>query len=154
QIRIRITPEERAQLSKSPSIDPESYELYLRGRFYWNKRDPEGLKRSKELFEQAIARDPNFALSYVGLADTYMVMLESFPIPSTEALAKSREASLKAMQLDDNLAEAHASLAFVHFLLDWDWETAEHEFQRAIALNPSYATAHHWYSMYLTAMGR
>lgn len=154
QIRVHLTPEEKMKLAAAGDIDAESYELYLRGRFYWNKRDPEGLKKSKELFEQAIARNPNFALPYVGLADTYLVMLESFPIPSTEALSKSRAASLQALKLDDNLAEAHASLAFVHFLLDWDWASAETEFRRAIALNPGYATAHHWYSMYLSAMGR
>jgi TolB-like protein/DNA-binding winged helix-turn-helix (wHTH) protein/Tfp pilus assembly protein PilF len=154
QIRIHVTPGERARLSNSQRIDPEIYELYLKGRYYWNKRDAEGLKKAMEYFQLALDKDPNFALGYVGLADSYSVLADSLPISYTETLTKAKAASLKALQLDDNLAEAHASLAFVHYLLDWDWPAAESEFRRAIELNPGYATAHHWYSMYLSAMNR
>jgi len=154
RIRAEVTPDERAKLSAARRVDPQVYELYLRGRYYWNKRDPEGLKKSMEYFQRAVDEDPNFALGYVGLADTYNVLSDSFLISPKEALTKSRIASTKALQLDDNLAEAHASLAFVDFQLDWDWHAAELEFHRAIELNPGYATAHHWYSIFLSAMGR
>jgi tetratricopeptide (TPR) repeat protein len=154
RIRAQVTPSERAELSSARHVDPVVYELYLQGRYYWNKRDPAGLTKAKEYFQRTIEKDPDFALGYVGLADTYNVMADSFVIVPTEALAKSREAALNALRLDSDLPEAHASLAYVLFELDWDWPGAEREFRRAIELDPGYATAHHWYSMYLAAMGR
>ena len=153
-IRAQVTPVERADLSAARRVDPDVYELYLQGRYFWNKRDPAGLSKAKQYFERAIEKDPNFALGYVGLADTYNVMADSLVVKSTEALPRSREAALKALQIDDNLAEAHASLAYVNLEFDWDWPAAERQFHRSIELNPSYATAHQWYSMYLAAMGR
>ena len=154
RVRAEVTPAERGQLSAATHIDPEVYDLYLKGLYYWNKRDPEGLKKSMDYFQQAVKKDPQFALGYVGLADTYNVAVDSFLIPPAEALARSRDASLQALQIDDNLAEAHAALAFVYFELDWDWPVAEREFRRAIELSSGYATAHQWYSLYLAAMGR
>jgi TolB-like protein/DNA-binding winged helix-turn-helix (wHTH) protein/Tfp pilus assembly protein PilF len=154
RISAQVTPGERAELAAVRRVDPDAYELYLKGRYYWNKRDPAGLTKAKEYFERTIEKSPNFALGYVGLADTYNVMSDSFIITPTEALSKSREVTLKALQIDNSLAEAHASLGYVHFELDWDWPAAEQEFRRAIELNSNYATAHQWYSMYLAAMAR
>jgi TolB-like protein/DNA-binding winged helix-turn-helix (wHTH) protein/tetratricopeptide (TPR) repeat protein len=154
RIRTQVTPAERASLAAAPRIDPDVYELYLKGRYYWNKRNPAGLTKAKEFFEQAIGKDPNFALAYAGLADTYNVMGDSLVVNANEELSKSRDAALKALAIDGNLAEAHASLAYVLFEFDWDWPAAEREFRRSIELNPGYATAHQWYSMYLTAMGK
>ena len=154
QVRIQVTPDERAQLSGFDRVNPEVYDWYLRGRYYWNKRDADGLNRATVYFQQAIQKDPQFALAYAGLADCYNVIVESVSVSPPEALTKAKTAALKALSLDDNLAEAHASLAWVHFQLDWDWAGADREFRRAIELNPGYATAHHWYAQYLAAMGR
>ena len=153
QIRLRLSPKLHEQLSGSRPVDPEAYDLYLRGRYYWNKRDPEGLKKSLEFFQQAVTRDPQFALAYAGVADYYIAAVDYFPT-TAEAFVPAREASLKALELDENLAEAHAALGFVRFQFEWDWPGAEKEFQRAIELSPNYDTAHHWYGEYLSAMGR
>ncbi|MBI3476052.1 MAG: winged helix-turn-helix domain-containing protein [Acidobacteria bacterium] len=153
-VRLELTADERSRLSSLHRVDPEAYELYLRGRYYWNRRDAEGLTQAIEYFRSATRRDPNFALAYAGLADCYNVISDSVSIPATEALGQAKIASLKALELDANSAEAHASLAWVRFQLDWNWADAEHEFRRAISLNPGYATAHHWFAIFLSAMGR
>jgi len=153
-IRIELSPDERARLSGSRRVDPEAYESYLRGRYYWNRRDAEGLKKAIEYFHDSTERDPNFALGYAGLADCYNVITDSVAISSREALSKAKQASLRALELDPDSAEAHASLGWVRFQLDWNWREAEKEFLRAIELNRSYATSHHWYAIYLSAMGR
>jgi TolB-like protein/Tfp pilus assembly protein PilF len=154
EIKITVRPEEQARLTQSHPVNPEAYQLYLKGRFFWNKRTEEGLNKGLEYFQQAIEKDPDFALGYAGLADSYL-MLDVYTISTPKELyLKAREAVLKALEIDSNLAEAHTSLAWIKMLYDWDWEGAEREFKRAIELNPGYATAHRWYSRYLKNMGR
>jgi TolB-like protein/DNA-binding winged helix-turn-helix (wHTH) protein/Tfp pilus assembly protein PilF len=141
----------KAQIPKSY----EAYDLYLKGRYFWNKRTPEGFEEAIKYFQQAIAKDPDYARAYAGLADCYALLPGyTMSIPSTQVLPKARTAALKALQLDEGLAEAHTSLALITENYDWDWQTAEKEYRRAIDLNPNYATAHHWYAEYLTWNGR
>jgi tetratricopeptide (TPR) repeat protein len=134
--------------------NPEAEELYLKGRYFWNKRTPEDLNKALDLFTQAIVRDPSYAQAYVGLADCYNLMREYSVMPPNEAYPRALAAAKKAVELDDNSAEAHNSLAFVTFYWTWDAATAEHEFKRAIALNPGYVAAHHWYATFLMTMRR
>ena len=151
KVRLAVAPSARAQLN------PESHDLYLKGRFYWNKRTIDTIKKSIDYFNQAIAKDPNYALAYAGLADCYSSLGFNFDaglLAPAEAIPKAKAAALKALEIDDGLAEAHTSLAFIKLNYDWDWAGAEKEFKRAIELNPNYDNAHHWYSHYLTAMGR
>jgi TolB-like protein/DNA-binding winged helix-turn-helix (wHTH) protein/Tfp pilus assembly protein PilF len=132
----------------------DAYDLYLKGRYFWNKRTPRGLAQAIECFQQAIAKDPNYARAYAGLADTY-ALLSGYTLASqTESMSRARAAALKALELDDGLAEAHTSLALITENYDWDWKTAEKQYRRAIELNPNYATAHHWYAEFLTWQGR
>jgi TolB-like protein/DNA-binding winged helix-turn-helix (wHTH) protein len=154
QIRIKLTPKERSLLSRAHAGDPEAYDAYLRGRYWWSQRTAEGEWRGLDYFQKAIARAPKYALAYAGVADSFVVLGSHARLPAKEAFPKAQEAALKALELDPSLAEAHTSLAFVKFSNDWDWSGAEREFKEAIALNPNYATAHHWYSHYLVAMGR
>jgi TolB-like protein len=154
EIRIKLTPKERTLLTEARAVDPEAHDAYLRGRYWWSKRDAEGEWKGLDYFQKAIAKDPNYALAYVGVADSFLVLSHHNRLPPREALPKAKEAAMKALQLDPSLAEAHASLATVKHSYDWDWSGAESEFKEAIALNPNYATAHHWYSHYLVAMGR
>jgi TolB-like protein/DNA-binding winged helix-turn-helix (wHTH) protein len=130
----------------------EAYQLYLKGRFYWNKRTVEALKKSIEYFNQAIEKDTGFALAYAGLADSYVVPASG--LSPIEAMPKAKAAAMRALELDETLAEAHASLARVLSVYDWDWTGAEKEYKRAIELNPRYAIAHQWYGGCLAAMGR
>jgi TolB-like protein/DNA-binding winged helix-turn-helix (wHTH) protein/Tfp pilus assembly protein PilF len=134
-------------------VEPEAYEAYLKGRYFWNKRTEDGLKKSIEYFQQAISRDPKFAAAYAGLADSYSI-LGSDVLPASVASSNAHVAANRALELDPAIAEGHAELALVEFYYDWDWARSEQEFRRAIELNPSYATAHQWYSYYLSAMGR
>lgn len=156
QIRIELTPREEAALKTTGPVNTAAYEDYLRGRFFWNKRTADSLKKAIEYFDQAIAKDTNYAPAYAGLADSYALAgdWQYSLLPSTEALPKAKTAAMKALELDDNLGEAHASLAFAKDVFDWDWPSAENEFRRAIELNPGYATAHHWYAWHLGVMGR
>jgi len=154
EIRIKLTPQERSLLTQVHAVDPEAHDAYLRGRYWWSKRDAEGEWKGLDYFQLAIAKDPNYALAYAGVADSYIVLGHHGRLPPKEALPKARQAALKALELDPSLAEAHASLAIVKLSSDWDWPGAEREFKQAIALNPNYATAHHWYSHHLLAMGR
>jgi DNA-binding winged helix-turn-helix (wHTH) protein/tetratricopeptide (TPR) repeat protein len=136
------------------NANPEARELYFLGRSYWNRRTEASLTKSIESFQKAIAADPNFALAYSGLADAY-VLVGSFSVePGRQAISSARSAALSALQLDPGLAEPHASLGMISFFTDWDGAAAEQEFQRALALQPNYATAHHWYALDLAAMGR
>lgn len=153
EIQVRLMPGERARLARTPSVKPEAYEAYLKGRFFWSKRSPENLRTSINYYQQAIAADPQFAAAYAGLADAYS-LIGSDVVPASVASHKAREAALKAEELDASLAEGHAALALVRFYYDWDWNEAERECRQAIDLNPNYATAHSWYSLYLGAMGR
>lgn len=132
----------------------EVYDLYLKGRYFWNKRTPGAFQQAADYFQQAIDKDPNYAPAYAGLADTYGLMSTWYQVPHGEYMPKAREAALKALALDETLAEAHVSLALIAENYDYDWETAEKEFRRAIQLNPEYATAHQWYAEYLSWQGR
>jgi TolB-like protein/DNA-binding winged helix-turn-helix (wHTH) protein len=154
EIRGQVAPAQSAAVPTAPSsVNPEAYEAYLKGRYFLNKRSSEGMKTAAGYFEQAIALDPRFALAYAGLADCYS-LLGSDTLPASVASAKARTAALKALELDPSIAEGHTALAVVHFYYDWNWSDSERELQRAIQLNPNYATAHHWSSIYLSAMGR
>jgi DNA-binding winged helix-turn-helix (wHTH) protein/TolB-like protein/Tfp pilus assembly protein PilF len=132
----------------------EAYQLYLQGRYFWNRRTPEGINKSIDYFQQAIDKDPQDALAYAGLADAYNLLSDYNSVPPREAFPKAQAAALKALSLDDSLAEAHASLAMVKCSYDWDLAGAEKEFRRAIALDPNYATARQWYSLLLEGLDR
>lgn len=146
-LRLRLSGEEEQQLYKGSTIDNEAFQLYLRGRYSWNKRTAEEIKKAIGLFQQAINRDPNYALAYVGLADSYIIEGAFAGTPTTDVMPQAIAAVEQALRLDNSIAEAHASKAFIH-IYSLEWDEAEREFQRAISLNPNYATAHHWYSEY------
>jgi TolB-like protein/DNA-binding winged helix-turn-helix (wHTH) protein/Tfp pilus assembly protein PilF len=154
EIRIKLTPSERALLTEAHAINSDAHDAYLRGRYWWSKRSKEGEWKGLQYFQKAVALDPNYALAYAGIADSFLVLGHHGRLPPKEALPKAKEAATKALELDPSLAEVHTSLATVKFTFDRDWTGAESEFKQAIALNPNYATAHHWYSHYLVAMGR
>ncbi len=153
-LRLRLTREQAARLGRPETADAEAYRLYLKGRFYWNKRTGEGFRKGIEFFEQASARDPSYALPQVGLADSYALMAAYSVRPPSESMTRARDAAERALQLDDSLAEAHASLGLVRLLHDWQWDEAERRFRRALALKPGLALAHHWFSEYWMARGR
>ncbi len=153
-LQITLLGEKEAPLIKSYTDNSEAYQAYLKGRFYWNKRTEEGMRKSIEYFEQAIEKDASFALAYVGIADSYIILGEFSFLPAKEAFPKAKEAAVKALEIDDSLGEAHNSLAAVKRDFDWDWKGAEKEHKRAIELSPSYATALQWYGEFLTIMGR
>jgi eukaryotic-like serine/threonine-protein kinase len=153
KIRITLTPNEKARLSSSRPVDPEAYQSYLEGRYYWNLRTEDGLNKSIEFFQRAIEKDPHCALAYAGLADAYGVLANFLPGKQVFPLAK--EAALKALEIDEGLAEAHVPLAAIMSEYDLDLVASEKEFRRAIELNPNYATAHQWYAEdVLTPMAR
>jgi TolB-like protein/DNA-binding winged helix-turn-helix (wHTH) protein/Flp pilus assembly protein TadD len=156
QIRATVTEQEQAALQNSKPVNPMAFEAYLRGRYFMNKRTGDGLKKAIEYFSDAIERDPIYAAAYSGLADAYALSGDwKYGVLSPQdAFSQARAAATKALALDDNLAEVHASLAFALDLYGWDWETAETEYKRAIKLDPNYATAHQWYSWHLMMMGR
>jgi TolB-like protein/DNA-binding winged helix-turn-helix (wHTH) protein len=156
EIRINLTPGDRQRLAGSPSVHPEAYENYLKGRYYWNKRTNQSLARAIGYFGQAVQQDNRYALAYAGLADSYSILGATIygSVPTVEAAGKAKEAAEKALVLDPQLAEAQTSLATVKFNYDWDWTGAEADFRRAIQLDPNYATAYQRYSLYLMAMGR
>jgi TolB-like protein/Tfp pilus assembly protein PilF len=154
QIQLKLSAQPAVHVSRP--LNPNAYDTYMKGRYFWNKRSEQGYRKAIEYFEQAIAADPNYAQAYSGLADAY-ALLGSNPttaITRREAMSRARTAALKALSLDDTLAEAHTSLAFVYWHYDWNWPAAEKEFQRALQLNPSYPTAHHWYAFYLVSQSR
>ncbi len=152
-LRVKLLPRESAQLQKNATNSMEAYTLYLRGRFHWNKRTREGVEKAIEYFHLAIDQDPNYALAYVGLADCYGVSATFGYMPDKEGYSIAKEAVSKALELDNNLAEAHASLAWT-LMADWSWAAAEAEFKRAIELNPNYAIARTWYSTLLANLDR
>lgn len=156
QIRIEVTPQEQAALKSAKVIDPDAYEKYLKGRYFWNKRTADGLKKAVDYFNQSIAQDPNYATAYSGLADAYALLGDwQYAVMSPkEAMPKAKAAAIRALELDDSLGEAHASLAFCLDGFDWNFDAADKEFRRAIELNPGYANAHHWYSWHLALLGR
>jgi serine/threonine-protein kinase len=154
EIKIKVTPQEQMRLASARPVNPDAHEAYLKGRYYWNLRTEEGLKKGIEYFQQAIEKDPGYALAYAGLADSYIVLGEWWLMASRGAYPRAKAAALKALEIDETLAEAHTSLGAVRDDYDWDWAGAEKEFKRAIELNPSYATGHQWYAEYLSEMGR
>jgi TolB-like protein/DNA-binding winged helix-turn-helix (wHTH) protein/Tfp pilus assembly protein PilF len=156
EIRINLTPEEQQRLSSTRPVSAEGYEDYLKGRYYWNKRSEEGLNKAIEYFQLATQKDPHSALAFAGLADCYSIIGSAIvgTVPSQDVASKAKSAALKALELDETVAEAQTSLATVRFNYDWDWAGAATGFQRAIELNPNYGTAYQRYSLYLTAMGR
>ena len=151
KLKLELLGDERARLVKRPAVSPEAYNLYLRGRWFWNKRTHEDLTRAVEYFERAIELAPDYAQAYAGIADCYAAFIEYSASPPEETAAMSKEAALRALEIDDTLAEAHASLGYIKMVHDWDWAGAEVEFRRAIELNPQYAAAHHRYAHYLAS---
>jgi TolB-like protein/Flp pilus assembly protein TadD len=154
RIEVSLTPRERGRLAAAHPVAPEAHEDYLKGLYYFNQRTEGPLNRSIGYFQQAIDRDPNYALAYCGLADAYAVLGFRGGLPSKDALSRAKAAALKAIQLDDTLGEPHGSLAFIAETYEWDWATAEREYRRALELNPSDARTHHWYAGYLMYVGR
>ena len=154
KLRLQLSGEEMHRMMTSRNTaDAQAYQMYLQGRFQWNKRTLDGLQQSLDYFQQAIQRDPRYAVAYAGQADAYALLADSNVLPVREVLPKLKTAANKALELDDSLAEAHTSLAWAKFH-DWDWADAEKEFKRAIELNTSYTTAHSWYGEYLMVLGR
>jgi serine/threonine-protein kinase len=154
RLRPRLAGEEMKLLAKRPTENAEAYQLYLQGLFYWNKWTQNDFKKAADFFTQAVQKDPHYALSYAGLADTYSLLGDAGYLPPSEAWPKAKTAAMQALDIDDSLAEAHTSLGLVKEHFEWDWAGAEREFKRAIELNPNSATAHHWYGDYLANMGR
>ena len=157
QIQLTLGDQRRIEIARQSDMSPqafEAYDLYLKGRFFWNRRTGQGFQQAIEYFQQAIAKDPNDARAYTGLADSYALLGGYSLTPQMELMPKARAAALKALELDPALAEAHTSFALITENFDYDWETAEKEYRRAIELNPNYATAHHWYAEFLSFQGR
>jgi serine/threonine-protein kinase len=154
KLRLKLTGAEKKKLRKKTTENSEAYQLYLKGRFHWNKRTEEGLRRGIQFFREAIESDPSFASAYAGLADCFITLATNIPLPPRETMPKAKAAAMRAIEIDDGLAEAWASLGAVRWWFDWDWEGAEEAYRRAIALNPNYATAHDGYAMLLSARGR
>ena len=155
-IRVNVQPSEQAALKNARAVSPDAYEDYLKGRYFWNKRTADSLKKAKDYFDNAIAKAPDYAPAYSGLADTFALLgdWQYGVMASKEALPAAKAAATKALELDNTLGEAHTSLGFALSGFDWDWVSAEREFRRAIDLNPGYATAHHWYAWHLSMIGR
>src|SRR5204862_1040047 len=145
-LQAKLTGSEKSSIAKAPTADPEAYELYLKGRFFWNKRTGTDLRKAIEYFNQAVAKDPNYALAYVGLSDSYLLLPTYGSTSSQEALPPARAAARKALALEDSLAEAHASLGLLA-TIERDLERALSELERAVQLKPNYATAHHWLAL-------
>src|SRR5215510_4395242 len=153
-LQAKLTGSEKTAIAKHPTDNTEAYELYLRGRFFWNKRTGADLRTAIEYFNQALSKDPNYALAYAGLGDAYGLLPIYGVASPADSFPQAKAAAKKALELDDTLAEAHSSLALVLQFYDYDIEQSLKEFERAIQLNPNYATAHHWYGELLGAMGR
>jgi TolB-like protein/DNA-binding winged helix-turn-helix (wHTH) protein/Tfp pilus assembly protein PilF len=156
QIRINLNPQEQAALKTVKVVNPQAYESYLKGRYFWNKRTADGLKSALAYFNEAIGEDPKYAQAYSGLADTYALLgdWQYAVMTPKEAFPKAKAAAIKALELNSSLGEAHTSLAFCLDAFDWDLDSAGKEFRQAIELNPGYATAHHWYAWHLSVLGR
>jgi tetratricopeptide (TPR) repeat protein len=153
-VRLSLSGEEAQRLAKRPTGNREAYEAYLKGRYFWNKRTEKGIEKGLEYFRQAIALDPNFAEAYVGVADCYSILAFYAVLPPREAFPAAREAAKRALELDNGLAAAHATMGFINFYYDWNGREATKEFERSLAENPNYATAHSWYGVSLAAKGR
>ncbi len=156
EIRVVLTPQEEERLTSAGPVNREAYDAYLKGRYAWNQRTEERLLKGIEYFQTAIEKDPNFVLAYSGLADSYNLLgsFDSGGLPPREAFPKARTAAERALEIDERLAEAHASLGYTKLFYDWDWSGAQAEFKRAVELNPNYANTHMWYALYFAALGR
>ncbi len=144
---------DEAKVTKASTANPEAYQAYLKGRYYWNRRTAENIKKAIEQFKAATDRDPNYALAYAGLADCYVILNDYAGVPTSETTPQAKAHAERAIAIDDQLAEPHASLGSINEYL-WKWTEAEREFKRAIELNPNYATAYHWYGNFLRDIGR
>jgi serine/threonine protein kinase/Flp pilus assembly protein TadD len=154
KLRLKLTGVDQTQLAKTYTESGEAYEAYLKGRYHWNKRTDEGFKQATNFFQEAIVKDPNYALAYTGLADCYTLRSDYGFLAPKEGYALAKGAVTLALKYDESLAEAHTSLASIKAVTDWDWQGAENEYRRAIELNPNYPTAHHWYAAHLLLQGR
>ena len=150
----RLTGEQKEALAKRYTANAEAYELYLKGRFFWNKRTPEATAKAAEYFQHALEQDPTYALAYAGVSDCYRTLPIMSDVPSRQAFPKAKQAALKALEIDNNLAEARSALASVEYFFEWDWTAAEKEFRRAIEINPNYPLAHLGYAHLLSTLGR
>jgi DNA-binding winged helix-turn-helix (wHTH) protein/TolB-like protein/Tfp pilus assembly protein PilF len=151
---LNLSGEEKARLSRHDTENTEAYQLYVKGRYFWNKQTEEGFRKGIDYFNQAIRDDPNYSLAYAGLSDCYALLSDFGFVPPGEGFPKAKEAATRALAIDEKLAEAHTSLGHVKRDYDWDWSGAEQEFRRAIELNPNYPSAHQWYAVYLSSLGR
>lgn len=154
KLRVRLNGEDKKRLVKRHTENPEAYGLYLKGRYQWNKQTLDGMETGINFFKQAIEKDPHYGLAYAGLADSYALLADYNVLAAKEVMPSAKAAAMKALEIDDTISEAHASLGWAKLTLDWDWPGAHKEFQRSLELNPTYATAHQWYADYLTVMGR
>ncbi len=154
KLRLQLTGEERQRLTKRYTEDSEAYRLYLKGRYHWNKRSPEGLQKAVEYFQQALDKDPAYSLAYAGLADTYAYLSFFNVVAPREAMPKAKSAAVKGLEIDKALAEAHVSLGYISFTYDGDWPAAGKHFEQALALNPAYTRGHTFYPFYLSSIGR
>jgi tetratricopeptide (TPR) repeat protein len=153
-LRIPLSDQESRRIARQPTANPDAYRAYLQGRYEWSQRSEAGLKRGIERFQQAVVIDPQFAAAHSGMADSYSTLGYLSYLSPAETFPEARRHAIKALELDPSLAEAHASLGFVKLYFDWDWDGAETEFQRAIALSPYLASSHQWYSIFLLTAGR
>jgi TolB-like protein/Flp pilus assembly protein TadD len=156
EIQVKLTPQEQIRFASARPVDAEAYEAFLKGRYWWNKRNPEALYKALQFFEQAKNKDPGYALAYVGVSDTYTILASAAydAMRPYQAMPKAKAAALKALELDPMLGEAHVALARVLSAYEWDFPAAEREFKCTFELNPNYASAHHFYAVHLMAMGR
>jgi serine/threonine protein kinase/tetratricopeptide (TPR) repeat protein len=154
KLKLKLTGEQRERLAKRYTGNTEAYESYLKGRFYWNKRTEEGMRRGLEFFNEAIEIDPSYALAYAGLADSYNLLSRYSYSSPEEAMPKAIAAAKKALEIDDTLGEAYTSLAFAKRYYEFDWDAATIEYEKALKYTPGYATAHHWYAIHLSGLGR
>jgi TolB-like protein/Tfp pilus assembly protein PilF len=154
KLRLQLIVDEKQRLTKRHTEDAEAYRLYLKGRYHWNKRSPEGLQKAVEYFQQALDRDPAYSLAYAGLADTYAYLSFFNVVAPREAMPKAKTAAVKGLEIDKDLAEAHVSLGYVSFTYDGDWPAAGKHFEQALALNPAYSRGHTFYTFYLSSSGR
>jgi DNA-binding winged helix-turn-helix (wHTH) protein/TolB-like protein/Tfp pilus assembly protein PilF len=153
-LMVKLSGKEEQLLTRHDTEDSEAYQLYLKGRYHWNKRTGEGLLKGIDYFQRAVEQDPQYALAYAGLADSYNALPGYGLAPPVDSFPRAKEAAKSALQIDDTLAEAHTALAYATMSYDWNWPEAEREFKLAIELSPNYAFAHHWYALYLQAMQR
>jgi serine/threonine protein kinase len=154
KLRLKLTRAEKKRLTRRQTHDAEAYGLYLKGRHHWNRWTEDGFYKAIEYFQQAVAKDPGYALAHTGLADSYVLLGWNSYLPPKDAFPKARTAAMEALRLDPDLGEAHTPVAAVFWLHDWQWQEAQAEFKRSIALNPAHPTANHWYAEYLMTMGR